>query len=67
LVVSDSYNDDPSCAGAPRTFARLKFVAAIYDGMDVASRGLTNASASNVQPVHAVLLAPPNHLGSLEQ
>jgi len=43
LVVSDSYtiSSDPSCAGAPRTFARLKFVAAVYDGMDVASRGLT--------------------------
>jgi Tol biopolymer transport system component len=43
LVVSDSYTifSDPSCAGAPRTFARLKFVAAVYDGMDVASRGLT--------------------------
>jgi len=50
----------------PADFCPLKFVAAIYeDGMDVASRGLT--MPPQVQPVHAVLLAPPNHLGSLEQ
>jgi len=43
LVVSDSYtiNADPTCAYAPRTFARLTLVQAVYDGMDVASRGLT--------------------------
>ena len=43
LVVSDSYtiNADPTCADAPRTFARLKLVLAVYDGMDRAWTGLT--------------------------
>jgi hypothetical protein len=43
LVVSDSYtiNADPTCADTPRTFARLKLVLAVYNGMNVAWRGLT--------------------------